>query len=321
MTPILGWILAVVVAAAALAAPALVHAQARPLRIILPFPPGGGSDILLRLLTPSMSQQLGQPIMVDNRPGGDGIIAADLAAKSAPDGNTVYFGTGTSMVATHVLRRQTVPYDPFKDFTPVANLGRFTLVMVAAPGVPVKGLADFIEYVRARPGKLNYASSHSTARLAVIQFMAQYKLDLLHVPYKGDAAATLDLLGDRVHMMFLTAAAARGMVKEGKLQALMVLRDTRSPALPDTPTSKETGTRINVAPWAGLFGPANMPAATVDRINQALKVAVAAKEVRDQMEQLGFEPAISTPAEMAAIHRDEYEVFRKAVQEDGIHFD
>ena len=158
MTPIIRWIL-VALAAAALAAPALVHAQARPLRIILPFPPGGGSDILLRLLTPGMSQHLGQPIIVDNKPGGDGIIAADLAAKSAPDGNTVYFGTGTSMVATHVLRKQTVPYDPFKDFTPVANLGRFTLVMVAAPGVPVKGLAEFIEYARARPGKLNYASS------------------------------------------------------------------------------------------------------------------------------------------------------------------
>lgn len=308
--------------AAVIALPAPVLAQARgPLRIILPFPPGGGSDILLRLLTPGLSQQLGQPIIVDNRPGADGIIAADLAAKSAPDGNTVYFGTGTSMVATHVLRRQTVPYDPFKDFTPVANLGRFTLVMVAAPGVPVKGLAEFIEYVRARPGKLNYASSHSTARLAVIQFMAQHKLEMLHVPYKGDAAATVDLLGDRVHMMFLTAAAARGMVKEGKLQALMALRDTRSPALPDTPTSKETGTRINVAPWAGLFGPANMPAAAVDRINQALVAAVAGKEVRDQMEQLGFEPAISTPAEMAALHRHEYEVFRKAVQEDGISFD
>ena len=308
-------------AALSLAAPTLLQAQPRPLRIILPFPPGGGSDILLRLLTPGMSQHLGQPIIVDNRPGADGIIAADLAAKSAPDGNTVYFGTGTSMVATHVLRKQTVPYDPFKDFTPVANLGRFTLVMVAAPGVPVKGLGEFVEYVRARPGKLAYASSHSTARLAVIQFLAQHKLDMLHVPYKGDAAATIDLLGDRVHMMFLTAAASRGMVKEGKVQALMALRDTRSPALPDTPTSKETGTRISVAPWAGLFGPANMPAAAVERINQALRAAAATKEIRDQMEQLGFEPAISTPADMAAIHRSEYEIFRKAVQEDGISFD
>ncbi len=307
--------------ASALAGPLLAQTQTRPVRIILGFSAGGGSDIVLRVIAQSLSLQIGQPVIVDNKPGADGIIAADFAAKSAPDGLTLYFGSGNSMVATPLLRKTNVPYDPFRDFTPVASLGRFTMVMVTAPGVPAKTVAEFVEYVRARPGKLNYASSHSTARLAAIQFLSQYKLDMEHVPYKGDAPAMADLMGDRVHMMFGTAAGVRGFVQEGKFRALMSLRDVRGPTMPGVTTNKEAGAHISVSPWAGLYGPANMPAAAVDRINQGLRAAVAGAEIRDRLEQLGFEPAISTPAELAAILRNEYEVFRKAVQEDGIKFD
>ena len=303
------------------ASPLLAQTQTRPIRIILGFSAGGGSDIVLRVIAQSLSQQLGQPVIVDNKPGADGIIAADFAAKSAPDGLTLYFGSGNSMVATPLLRKTSVPYDPFKDFTPVASLGRFTMVMVTAPGVPAKTVPEFVEYVRTRPGKLNYASSHSTARLAAIQFLSQYKLDMEHVPYKGDAPAMADLMGDRVHMMFGTAAGVKGFVQEGRFRALMSLRDARSPMMPGVASNKEVGAHISVSPWAGLYGPANLPAAAVDRINQGLRSALAGAEIRDRLEQLGFEPAISTPAELASIHRNEYEVFRKAVQEDGIKFD
>ncbi|MFM9999362.1 MAG: Bug family tripartite tricarboxylate transporter substrate binding protein [Burkholderiaceae bacterium] len=305
----------------ALSIPALTQTQARPIRIILGFSAGGGSDIVLRVIAQSLSLQLGQPVIVDNKPGADGIIAADFAAKSAPDGLTLYFGSGNSMVATPILRKTNVPYDPFKDFTPVASLGRFTMVMVSAPALPVKTVAEFVEYVRARPGKLNYASSHSTARLAAMQFLSQYKLEMEHVPYKGDAPAMTDLMGDRVHMMFGTAAGVRGFVQEGKFRALMSLRDSRSPVMPGVATNKEAGSHISVSPWAGLYGPANLSPVAVDRINQGLRSAVAGAEIRDRLEQLGFEPAISTPAELATLHRTEYEVFRKAVQDDGIKFD
>ena len=310
-----------VAAASAVAGPVLAQTQSRPIRIVLGFSAGGGSDIVLRVIGQSLAQQLGQPVIIDNKPGADGIIAADFAAKSAPDGLTLYFGSGNSMVATPVLRKTAVPYDPFKDFTPIASLGRFTMVMVTAPGVPAKTVAEFVEYVRARPGKLNYASSHSTARLAAIQFLTQYKLEMEHVPYKGDAPAMADLMGDRVHMMFGTAAGVRGFVQEGRFRALMTLRDVRTPIMPAVPSNKEAGAHISVAPWAGLYGPANLPAAVVDRINQGLRSAMAGAEVRERLEQLGFEPAISTPAELATIQRNEYEVFRKAVQEDGIKFD
>ena len=323
MKKIAQWILATVAAVAAvlLAVPAVAQPQDKPIRIILGFTAGGGSDIVLRSIAQSMSQQLGQPVIVDNRPGGDGIIAADLAAKAAPDGLTLYFGSGNSMVATPILRKGAVPYDPIKDFTPVANLGRFTMVLVTAPGVPAKNVAEFVEYARAHPGKLNYASSHSTARLAAIQLLNQYKLDMAHIPYKGDAAAMADLMADRVQMMFGTAAAVRPFVQDGKFRAIMVLRDAHSGVLADVPTNRDAGARISIAPWAGLFGPANMQPAAVARINQALRAAVTGNEMRERLEQMGFEAAISTPAELGAILRSETEVFRKAVQEDGVKFD
>lgn len=309
-------------AALSLAAGAAAQTEGRPIRIVLGFPAGGGSDTVLRVVAQRLSQQLGQPVVVDNKPGADGIIAADAVAKSPPDGNTLYFGSSNALVAAPVLRgKQAIPYDPFKDFTPVANLGRFALVLVTAPSVPAKNVAQLNQYVRSRPGELNYASGHSVGRLAAIQLLGQGKLDMLHVPYKGDALALTDLMSGRVHMMFSTEAAVRGFVQEGKLNALAVLRETRSPQLPNVPTAKEAGLRITVSPWAGLYGPANMPAATVERINQALRAALGGQEARERLEPLGFEAAVSTPAEMAALHRDEYEVFRKAVQDDGIKFE
>ena len=309
-------------AALLVAAGAAAQTEGRPIRIVLGFPAGGGSDTVLRVVAQRLSQQLGQPVVVDNKPGADGIIAADAVAKSPPDGNTLYFGSSNALVAAPVLRgKQAIPYDPFKDFTPIANLGRFALVLAAAPSVPVRNVAQLNQYVRSRPGELNYASGHSVGRLAAIQLLGQGKLDMLHVSYKGDAPALVDLMSGRVHMMFSTEAAVRGFVQDGKLNALAVLREGRSPQLPNVPTARDAGLRITVSPWAGLYGPANMPAATVERIHQALRTALGGQEARERLESLGFEAAVSTPAELAALHRDEYEVFRKAVQDDGIKFE
>ena len=307
--------------AALLAGPVVGQTQ-KAIRIVLPFPPGGGADAVMRIIAQQLMQQLGPPVIIDNKPGADGVIAASEVVRAAPDGTTLFFASGNSMVSAPLLRgRPAVPYDPFKDFTPIGSLGRFTMVMLVAPGVPVSTLAELVAYVRARPGQLNYASGFITARLAAMQLMNQYKLEMQNVPYKGDAGALTDLMSDRVQVMFTTAAAARGFVNDHKVRALLVLRDTRSPVLPDVPTMKETGARIAVSPWAGLYGPANLPPVVVDRINQALRGAMAGKQIRDQLEQLGYEPVPSTPEEMAAIHRGEYEIFRKAVQEDGVKFE
>ena len=301
-----------------------VQAQSsgRPVRIVLGFPAGGGSDVVLRVIAQHLSQQLGQTVIVENKPGGEGIIAADAVAKAPPDGTTLYFGSSSALIAVPLLRgSKAVPYDPFKDFTPIANMGRFSMFMVSSPSVPAKTVAEFTQYARTRPGTLNYASANSVARLAALQMLNENKLDMLHIPYKGDAAAITDIISGRVQMMFSTGAAVQGFVKDGRLQALATLRETRSPQLPNVPTAKEAGLHISVSPWSGIYGPAKMPAATVERINLALRAALGSKEVRDQLEQLGFEPTVSSPAEMATVQREEYEVFRKAVQEDGIKFD
>ena len=309
-------------AASCMAGSGMAQTAGKPIRIVLGFPAGGGSDTVLRVIAQRLTQQLGQTVVVDNKPGAEGIIAADSVAKSPPDGNTLYFASSNALVAAPILRgRQGIPYDPVKDFTPIANLGRFALVMVVAPSVPAKTSNEFIQHVRSKPGALNYASGHSVGRLAAIQFLAPAKLDMLHVPYKGDAPALTDLISGRVHMMFSTEAAVRGFVKEGRLNALLVLRDSRSPQLPGVPTVREAGLRISVSPWAGLYGPANMPAALVERINKAVHAALAGNEARELLDKYGFEPSVSTPAEMAAIQREEYDIFDKAVHEDGIKFE
>ena len=304
-----------------LAGPVVAQMTDRPIRLVVGFPPGGGLDIVTRVIAQNMTPHLNQTVIVDNKPGGDGIISAEAVAKSAPDGRTLYVGSASAFIATPLLRGGAVSYDPFKDFTPISQLGLFTLIWVAAPSMPVSNLAEFVAYVRARPGQLNYASASSTGRLAAIQLLAQHKLDMKHIPYKGDTPGLTDLMGDRVHLMVTTVATARGFVKEGKMRPLMLQRESRTPVLPDVPTGKEAGAVIRISPWSGLFGPANMPPAVVDRVNQALRAAVSGKEVRDRFEQMGFEPAVTTPQEMAAIHRKEYEVFRTAIQEDGIKFD
>lgn len=308
-------------AAPLLAGPALAQSD-KPIRILYGFPAGGGGDIGLRVIAQQMTPLLGQTVMVENKPGADATIAAAEVVRSAPDGSTLFFGSGNSMVAAPLLRgKPTVSYDPFKDFTPIGSLGNFTMVLLVAPGLPVTTLAELVAYVRARPGKLNYASGYSAARLAAIQLLSQYKLDMQHVPYKGESQAHVDLMANRVELMFSTAASARGFVADGKMRPLLVLSNNRSAVMPNVPTLKETGAQISVSPWAGLYGPANMPPAVVDRLNQALRAAMAATEARERFNQLGFEPIPGTPAELVAIHRNEYEVFRKAVQEDGIKFD
>ena len=308
-------------AAPLLAASAFAQSD-RPIRILYGFPAGGGGDIGLRVIAQQMTQVLGQTVVVENKPGADATIAAAEVVRSAPDGHTLFFGSGNSLVAAPLLRgKPTVSYDPFKDFTPIGSMGNFTMVLLVSPGMPVTTLAELVEYARARPGKLNYASGYSASRLAAIQLLSQYKLDMQHVPYKGESQAHADLMANRVHLMFSTAASTRGFVTEGMMRPLLVLSDRRSPVMPSVPTLKETGAQITISPWAGLYGPANMPPAVVNRLNQALRTAMTASEARERFNQIGFEPIPGTPAELVAIHRNEYEVFRKAIQEDGIKFD
>lgn len=282
---------------AVLPLPAAAQYPSKPIRIIMPFPAGSAADTATRIVAQSLSQVLGQPVIVDNKPGADGAIAAELAAKSAPDGYTLFEAGNTQMLGVPILRKNP-PYDPVADFTPITSLVRFAFFLVVHPSVPAKTLTELMDYARANPGKLNYGTGSVNAVLAAAQLKSFGKLDMVHVPYKGDPLVIPDLVDGRVHLMFASGAVVVPLIKEGKLRALATLLPTRSPLLPDVPTIAEAGMpQLSVSIWGGLFGPAKMPKDIVDRVSREVGAILKRSAVREQFEKLGVEPSGSTPEE------------------------
>ncbi len=283
-----------------IALPTAAQYPAKPIRLIMPFPAGAAADTAARIVAQPLSQGLGQPVLVDNKPGADGAIAAELAAKSAPDGYTLLFAGPTQMLGVPTLRKNP-PYDPVADFAPITSVVTFAFFLVVHPSVPAKTLPELIDYVRANPGKLNYASGNIIGVLATAQLMSLGKLEMVHVPYKGEPLAIPDLLDARVHMMFGNGAIVTPLVKEGKLRALATLLPVRSPLLPGVPTIGEGGMpRLTVVPWEGLFAPAKTPRDIVERLAREVNVILKRPDIREQLEKQALEPGGSTPNELAA---------------------
>ena len=256
---------------------------------------------------------------VSSRHGpGDGAIAGEALIRSAPDGYTLLFGTNTGMLAAPTLRKLP-PYDPIADFTPISLVGRFGFFLWVHSSVPAKTVQELIAYVRANPGKLNYGTGNSTSIIATAQLAQQQKLDMVHVPYKGDAPVTLDLVAGRIHMVFGTPGTALQHVKEGKLRVLATLLPARSALIPEAPTMPEAGLiGLTITSWAGLFGPAKLPREVADRVARAVQGVLARTEVREQLARYAFEGQSSTPEELGAFVKEQYEVWRKTVQDVGI---
>jgi len=310
--------LAILAACALFVAPAAAQYPNKPIRLIVPFPPAGAADLSARAIAVPLSQALGQPIIVENRPGADGAIAADAVIKAAPDGYTLFYGTNTALCAVPAMRKNP-PYDPLTDFTPIALVGTFGFFLFLHPGVPAKTLAELLEYVRANPGKLNYATGNSTSVLASARLKAQEHLEMVEIPYKGDAPATTDLVAGRVHLMIATPGTAVPFVKEGRLRALATLSATRSSLLPDVPTNVEAGMPpLSIMPWAGLFGPAKMPKDIVERLAKEVAAVVARPEVREQLGRYAFDGRSSTPEELAAFLKEQVDVWSRTAREVGI---
>ena len=283
-----------------IALPTAAQYPAKPIRLIMPFPAGAAADTAARIVAQPLSQVLGQPVLVDNKPGADGAIAAELAAKSAPDGYTLLFAGPTQMLGVPTLRKNP-PYDPVADFAPITSVVTFAFFLVVHPSVPAKTLPELIDYVRANPGKLNYASGNIIGVLATAQLMSLGKLDMVHVPYKGEPLAIPDLLDARVHMMFGNGAIVAPLVKEGKLRALATLLPVRSSLLPSVPTIAEGGMpRLTVVPWGGLFAPAKTPKDIVERLAREVNVILKRPDIREQLEKQALEPGGSTPNELEA---------------------
>jgi tripartite-type tricarboxylate transporter receptor subunit TctC len=306
------------VAAALLAGAAGAQYPNKPIRLIVPFPPGGAAELGARIYAQPLGQALGQPVVIETKPGADGAIAAEAAMKAAPDGYTLFYATNTAFSWVPAVRKNP-PYDPLADFTPVSLVGEFGFFIFSHPSVPATNLAELLAYIRANPGKLNYGSGNSTSMLATAQLVQQEKLDVVHIPYKGDGPLSVDLLGGRVHFAIATPGTAAPQVREGKLRVLATLLPSRSLLLPEAPTLAEAGLRqLSITPWGGVFGPANMPKEVVSRVARELGVVLKRPDVREAFQKLAFEPRSSTPEELAAFVKEQGEVFRRVVAEVGI---
>src|ERR1700694_5415088 len=294
-------------AAALAVAASLSHAQSypnRPIRVIVPFSPGGAVDGTMRLIAQELSKRLGQGVIVENKPGAGATIGSEMVAKAAPDGYTLLLASQTNAISATLYPQ--LSFDPVEDFAPVSLIGREPGVLVVNPSFPVNTLQDFIAYVKARPGQIDYASSGNGSGqhlfAALLASMTGMKLN--HIPYRGSGQATTDLLGGQVQMAIPGTAGMVGHIKSGKLRALAVTGAARSPQLPEVPTVIESGVPgYEAYVWMGLMAPKGTPAPIVDKLFRELTQMLATSEVKTYMASAGIEIVGSTPAEFGAFFR------------------
>jgi len=312
------------IAAAMLIWSAGVFAQAypaKPIRLIVPYPPGGGTDFFARLVGAKMSEHIGQPIVVENRPGAATIIGAEAAARAAPDGYTVLLADSTTLAVNPSLYRK-LPYDPQKDFLPISMTARFAMLLVVNPSlIKAASVKEFIAEAKRDPGKINFASvgAGTTHHLAMELFKQQSGISLNHIPYKGAAPAVQDLVGGQVPVMFLDLAAGAPQIRAGKIKALAVASARRISALPDVPTVAESGVPgFEAWAWQGLVVPAGTPREAMTRLRVEYSKAVGDPALRQKLIDAGVEPLTSTPEELAAYIRSETAKWAKVVKEANI---
>ena len=311
---------AAIVGAVVAATPAL-HAQdypARPVRVVVPFSPGGAVDGPMRLIAQELSKKWGQQVIVDNKPGAGATIGTEIVAKSAPDGYTLLLASQTNAISATLYQK--LSFDPIEDFAPITLIGREPGVLVVNPSLPVKTLPEFVAYVKANPGKVDYASSGngSGQHLFMAMLASMTGMKLSHVPYKGSGQATTDLLAGQVMASIPGTAGMVGHIKAGKLRPLAVTGSARSPQLPDVPTVAEQGVAgYEAYVWMGLLAPKGTPPPIIDRIYRDTKDVLASNEVKSYMATAGIEIVGSTPAEFGAFFRHERTQWAKVIKDTG----
>jgi tripartite-type tricarboxylate transporter receptor subunit TctC len=318
----------VIAGAGMLVAPALSFSQSdypnRPVRLLIGFAPGGSTDIVGRIVAQKLGERLGQPVVVENRAGAGGTIAADVTAKAPPDGYTLTLGT-TSTHAIAAGAYSKLPYDPVKDFQPVSLVAITPYLLVVNPRVAANNLADFVTLAKKQPGKLNYASAGSgtATHLAMEMLKDTAKLDVVHVPYKGNAPADIAILSGEVQVVFGSMPALLQNAKANKVRPLAVGTLRRSPALPDVPTVAEQGyPGFEAALWLGVLAPAGTPKSVVERLHREIVAIVATPEFKAAMDANGAEPiASASPEQFASMLRGEVDRYTKIVKAIGIKLD
>jgi tripartite-type tricarboxylate transporter receptor subunit TctC len=295
----------------------------RPVSLIVAFTPGGPSDVLARIVGKKIGELLGQPIVIENKPGAGGNIAAELVARAAPDGYTLLMGNN-SILATNASLYKKVGYDAEKDFAPISLIGSQANILVVNPALPVKSMAELIALAKAKPGQINFASSGygAAAHLAGELFKTQAHIDIVHVAYKGAAPALQDVIAGHVQMMFATAASVVGHVKDGLVRPLAVTTPTRTAVLPDIPTVAELGLAgFDATTWHGLVAPAGTPPEVIAALHRASIAALNDPETRKALIGLGVDVAGSSPQEFAAYIKSEIPKWSAVVQAAGARLD
>jgi tripartite-type tricarboxylate transporter receptor subunit TctC len=314
-------LLAFVVAASAIGFGAAFGADdfpSRPITFVAVFGPGSASDTLCRIIADPLGAALKQPVIVEDRPGADGAVAAQYVQHASPDGYTLMLATNSPLSADPFLLRE-VSYDPVKDFAPVSRVGSFTLMLVVNPSLPIHSVKELVDYAKANPGKLSYASGN-TAGVVGGKTLAHWAgLDMLHVPYKSTPQAIEDVIAGRVSMMFADFTVAMPHVASGQVRALAVTRLTRSPLFPDLPTMDEAGIKgFELDAWAAFVAPAGTPAPIVDKLNGELRKIIDAPETKKKFRNVGFDGFSSTPGELGDFIKIQLGKWSKMVADAGI---
>jgi tripartite-type tricarboxylate transporter receptor subunit TctC len=291
----------------------------KPVTLVVPFPPGGTTDVLARTLSQKLNELWGQPVVVDNRPGAGATIGAGIVAKAAPDGHTILMGAVHHTIATSVYPK--LPYDFQKDFAPVTVVALVPNVLVVNPSVPAKSVKELVAYAKANPGKVTYGSNGQGTAQHLIgeQFAALTGTELVHVPYKGSGPLTQALLGGEITMSFDTVTPVLPHIKEGKLRPLAVTTAKRSSAFPDVPTIDEAALpRFDMGSWFGVLAPAKTPPAIVSKLNADIVKVLNMPDVRKRLQEIGAEPVANTPEQMAAQIRTDTESFATLVKRANV---
>jgi len=306
--------------------PPLAHAQSYPnktIRMIVPFPAGGATDIVARLVAQKLGEAVGQQVIVDNRGGAAGTIGSDLAAKSPPDGYTILIGTSSTHAIAQSLYAK-LPYDSIRDFTPVIGIATATIVLSMHPSVPAKTVRELILLAKAKPDALSFASSGNggVSHLVGEMFKAQAGVQMLHIPYKGDAPALADLVGGQVSLEFGTALSFLPYIQSSRLKALAVTSLKRSLVMPDVPTVAESGLKgFEALQWFGVFAPAGTRAEVVTRLNSEIVKILHTADMRERLTKLASEVMADTPDQFAAFQKAEIAKWAKVVKDSGARID
>jgi len=307
------------IAALCMSATAAAQYPEKPVRIVVPFAPGGAVDTIARIVADKISGPLGQSVYVENRTGAGSMVGTEAVVRAAPDGYTLLLGTASALLINPLL--QDLPYDPMKDLAPVAEVGVVPYLLVANPGIPATDLRSFIAYAKAHPGKLSYASAGAGTphHIAGEMFKQMAGIDMVHVPYRGSGPALIDLVSGQVGVMTVEILAALPYVQSGKLRALGIATGQRSPLAPDIPTAAQAGLPgFEFTAWYGVVAPAGVPGDVIDRLSRVINQAMAEPDARQRLAAVGVTPQGGTPAQFAALMKSEGLKWRKAVKDANV---